>query len=510
MKDKIFKYIFFTVSIVIIIGACVFVFVNKENNKKEVEKEDRKISISKEYTIGICGFDTINPVKTKSLDMQYLSKLIFRSLLKVTKDFKIENDIAKECSKIDDKTYILKLKDDVKLHNGDVLNSEDVKFTIDNLKETNSVYFENVKHIENVEVLDNYTVKIFLDEEIDFFEYLLTFPILSKNCYEEKTLESKFEIPIGTGDFKIVEINDDSFLLESRDTKINVKVYDDMSNCYLDLEKEKINLLNTENIDYEKYTGKLGVNYNISSGREFDYIAINNKNNLLRNDEVRKALNFFIDRKKIIYEVFNNKYIASCFPLNVECYLYKEEGDMYDVNKGKDVLIENGWQFKNKVWQKNGVRLQLYLLVNINDKTRCKIAKLIKESLEENGIRIKIIEANNYYFEQKLKNGNYDLALTGSILPIYPSVSSYFDENNIFNYTNEEITSILKDIKNIKDEELLKEKYYRIQEIYIEDMPFISLYLNVNYILYNSKIKGDFTHNWYDLYYNANNWYIEN
>ena len=509
MKDKIFKYIFFTVSIAIIVGACIFVFVNKESKAEEVGKNESKMNISKEFTIGICGFDTINPILTKSLDMQYLSKLIYRSLVKITKDFKVENDIANECSKIDDKTYLIKLKDDIKWHNGNLLDSEDVKFTIDNLKEINSIYLGNVRHIKNVEIIDDYTIKIYLDEEVNFFEYLLTFPILNKDCYEEKTLNSKTDIPIGTGEFKITEINEDSFFLENGDIKIRINIYDDMSKCYLDLEKEEIDLLNTKNIDYEKYTGKLGINSNISSGREFDYIAINNKNRLLKNNEVRKAISFFIDRKKIIYEIFNNKYMQVCFPINPESYLYKEEGDMYDVNRGKDILIKNGWQFKNKVWQKNGNKLQFYLLVNINDKTRCKVAKLIKESLEENGIRINIVEANNYYFEQKLKNGNYDLALIGCILPIYPDISSYFREDNFFDYSNEEITSILKDIKNIKDEELLKEKYYRIQEIYIEDMPFISLYLNINYILYNSKIKGDFTHNWYDLYYNINNWYKE-
>ena len=164
MKDKIFKYIFFSISIVIIIVACIFVFTNRVNKSFYTNINNKKVNISNEITIGISEFDTLNPVLTKSLDVQYISKLMFRGLTSITKDFKVENDLALECSKIDNKTYIIKLKEDIKWDNGDSLTADDVKFTIDNLKNIKTIYSENLKHIESVEVIDNYTIKIYLDE----------------------------------------------------------------------------------------------------------------------------------------------------------------------------------------------------------------------------------------------------------------------------------------------------------------------------------------------------------
>ena len=135
------------------------------------------------------------------------------------------------------------------------------------------------------------------------------------------------------------------------------------------------------------------------------------------------------------------------------------------------------------------------------------MADLIKEQLEKVGIKINIIKANNYLFNNYLKNKNYDIILTGNIIPVYPDLNSYFGENNLSNYNNKEIQEILKEIDNIEDKELLQQKYNRIYEIYKEEMPFISLYNNVNFVIYSRNLKGDLSGNWYNIFYSIENWY---
>lgn len=49
--------------------------------------------------LGICNFDTINPLLTQNKDVQYVDKLVFNSLVNVNKNFEIENDLAQEISK---------------------------------------------------------------------------------------------------------------------------------------------------------------------------------------------------------------------------------------------------------------------------------------------------------------------------------------------------------------------------------------------------------------------------
>ena len=99
------------------------------------------------------------------------------------------------------------------------------------------------------------------------------------------------------------------------------------------------------------------------------------------------------------------------------------------------------------------------------------------------------------------------MILTGNIISSCPNLETYFGKNNLSNFKNEEIRTILNDVKNITDEKILTDKYIRIEEIYKEEIPFISLYSNSLFVLSNKNLKGDLSCNWYNLFYNIDGWY---
>ena len=67
-----------------------------------------------------------NPILNHNRDMQYVFKLVYLPLLDITKNFKIENKLAKEFSKINSKTYIVKLREDVYWQDKTKFNAQDV------------------------------------------------------------------------------------------------------------------------------------------------------------------------------------------------------------------------------------------------------------------------------------------------------------------------------------------------------------------------------------------------
>ena len=75
------------------------------------------------------------------------------------------------------------------------------------------------------------------------------------------------------------------------------------------------------------------------------------------------------------------------------------------------------------------------------------------------------------------------------------------------NYTNEEIQSIMNEVKNTTDETILKEKYARLSEIYRTDIPYVSLYHNKYIVAYNSALVGEITPNWFYQFYGIEGWY---
>ena len=45
--------------------------------------------------------------------------------------------------------------------------------------------------------------------------------------------------------------------------------------------------------------------------------------------------------------------------------------------------------------------------------------------------------------------------------------------------------------------------------IYLEEVPYISLYYNRNLVAYNKNLVAEITPNWYNIFYNIENWYIK-
>lgn len=516
MKTNVFKTIFFTIVILLTILAIYIIYKDNKNEKMPANSKKTDVKIDKKMNIGICNFDTINPLLTQNKDIQYIDELIFNSLVSVNKNFEIENNLAQEISKINDKTYIIKTKENVNWHDGTSFTTEDIIFTIEALQNKKTLYSNNVKNIVNAEIIDKSTIKIYLDEPVAFFEYMLNFPILASHSYNKQSLEQTTDIPIGTGDYRIIQMDENEIKLEkvnnefqSKISNINIKIYKNIKEVYSKFAKKEIDIIVTQNIYYEDYIGTMGFNVETSKGREFDYLAINNQKKELQNKEVRKAIYYAIDKKEIIYNTYNNKYMVSNFPLDYGCYLYqnKEEKDEYNPTQAKGTLTNAGWNYRNNIWKKGNSKLEFNLVVNSENDKRVLVANLVKEQLEKIGIKINIIKVNNNTYKNYLKNKNYDIILTGNIIPVYPDLNSYFGENNLSNYNNKEVYDILKQIDSIENKELLQQKYNRIYEIYKEEMPFISLYNNVNFVLYSRELKGDLSGNWYDVFYNIENWY---
>ena len=74
-------------------------------------------------------------------------------------------------------------------------------------------------------------------------------------------------------------------------------------------------------------------------------------------------------------------------------------------------------------------------------------------------------------------------------------------------FKEESIKETLQEIEKIENKEVLKEEYSKIIDKYYEEIPFISLYFNSYIILHTNKLKGDFSGNWYNMFYNINTWY---
>lgn len=456
MNIKWFKYFFISTIVVLLIAGTYIIYIKEKKSKSNLPSSMKEKEISKNITIGITEFDTINPILTKSLEMQQITKLLYEPLIDITEDFDTKPIIAKECSKINNLTYIIRLNEEKKWEDGHKIEPEDIEYTIKQIQKSDSIYKTNIETIEKIEKIDNNTIKIHLKKPTQFFEYCLCFPIVRKN-------NENADMPMGTGRYKVESLNENEIKIKGPNIEITVNIYKNITELYNQFIRENVDLIITQNTNYERYIGNIGFEENIITGREFFYLSCEN----IKDKQERNNIKNCINKQKLIYDLYNKKYRATSFPLGYGSYLNKEETqiDMQTVSNKNTLTLSTSKEDEN-------------------------IGEKIKEQLEEKDIKVKLI---NY------QSSSADLILKKTTVPITPEISIYFK--------NEDLKNKIVNIEQIENKQILKEKYEEIIEKYYEETPFISLYFNTYIILHTNKLKGDFSGNWYNMFYNIDTWY---
>lgn len=523
LDNKIVKYFFTIIVIVLIFFGIYQMGKDKETVTNEsLDQTSTASTIQTNLRFGISNFDTFNPILSNNRNVQQISKNVFEPLITLNNNYKLQYCLATEIAKIDELNYVIKLRDNVTWHNGSKFTSDDVKFTIDMLRNgTNSVYSNNVNAITYLEKVDEYTLKITLSYPIDFFEYNLTFPILCANNFNEENSESNNLS--GTGIFKISKIDSNVITLiknenywnkerNSMSNEININLYNNAGEMYDAFKNGDIDILDVKVANYEDYIGTLGYKKIEYRSRNFDFVAFNTQNEVLSDVSVRKAISKVIDKNNIVASCLGAGYISSNFSLDMGEWLYTKNLNIeVNTDEAKQILIDNGWTFKNnrctKYVNNRTIELAFTLAVNGNNSTRVKVAENIKNQLENFGIRVSIKQLNNEAYSNAISNKNYDAVLTGITCGFSPSLATFFGNDNLSNYHNQEVTDIMNIVSNTKDENMLYQKYNRLYDIYLEEAPYIGLYRNTDFIIYNQNLVGNIQANAFNIYCNIEKWY---
>jgi len=340
LKQGVFKYIF-VLGFIILLIITYIVFYDKNNVGNEVQDlTSTTNTLITDLRLGIAEFDTMNPLLSNNKNVKEISRILFDSLINVGNNYNLEYGLASEIAKYDNLTYIIKLRDDVKWHDGTDFSSQDVKFTIETILVTlrnagiTSSYYENLKSISNIEIIDTHTIKLYLFEEVEFFEYNLTMPILCSNYFENEDIinTAKNNLIIGTGLFKISEVGEGIFKLIPNEnywnknkktllTNIDVNLYGNIGEMYTAFKSGYIDIMDISINNVEQYIGTLGYTKFDYPDREVNFLSINTQNPLLSDSRTRKAIALYLDKSNILANLGSGYMIANfLYPSNTWIY----------------------------------------------------------------------------------------------------------------------------------------------------------------------------------------------
>jgi len=483
---------------------------NKKNdtpaNVKEAKPEKSFGGMLFEGSIG--DANNLIPILASDSVSHSIASLIYNGLLKYDKNLKLVGDLAKDWKISDDKkTITFYLRNDVKWHDGKPFTAEDVKFTYKTIidEDTPTAYDADFKIIDNVTIVDNYTIQI--SYKIPFAPALnsWTMSILPKHLLEGKKItQSPLQRnPVGTGPFKFekwepgksisLKANRDYFKGSPFLAKYVLKIIPDTAAMYLALLNQDIDLMSLSPLQYTKQTdtSQFERYFNKYSylSNSYTYIGYNLKKQMFKDKRVRQALTYATPKEDIIKSVLFGKGQVATGPYKPDSLWYNPNVKKYEYNieKAKELLAEAGWKDSdnNGYLDKNGKEFSFTLMTNQGNSNRSKIAEIVQQSWKKLGIKVEIRVLEwatliNEYIDKR----NFDALVMGWSIPLEPDLYDVWHSSkctgknlNFICYQNEKLDELIEKARVTFDMEKRKKLYFQAQEILAEDQPYTFLYV---------------------------------
>lgn len=267
---------------------------------------------------GYTVIGTLDPAVVKSISESMTLWAIFNALVKFDEKMTIVPDLAESWA-VDGNAWTFKLKKGVKFHDGSEMTADDVKFSLERLRDpkTESPYKSKLDAVASIDIVDPYTVKITTKEP---FAPLLTFltntrtgtQIVPRKAVEAMGAKEFGQKPVGTGPFKFVEyIPGQKIVLEAHKeyfVKSEPKV-DRAEIALVAQETSAVNAILAGNMDLSSSAPfadvpalKKNAKIKVSSmvGLNYRYMELNNKQAPFDDVHFRRAVSMAFDRQSLV------------------------------------------------------------------------------------------------------------------------------------------------------------------------------------------------------------------
>ncbi|SFV63163.1 Oligopeptide ABC transporter, periplasmic oligopeptide-binding protein OppA (TC 3.A.1.5.1) [hydrothermal vent metagenome] len=453
----------------------------------------------------------INPLLATDSASSEISNWIFNGLVKFDKDGEIIGDLAKKFYFENNTTLIFELKEGVKWHDGEIFDAEDVLYTFNLLHSPKLLtpYKDDFKYIKSVKIINPYKIKVVYKEAYFKALSIWMMGILPEHLWknEKNPMTSKLnKMPIGTGAYmlkKAFKVNE-KIILEANpyylphkpniDT-IKYNYIGDASTEFIILKAKKLDIgslnplqINRQlNSDFKSY-------YNIieQPSQSYTYMGFNLRKDKFKNKKIREAINYAIDKQKLIDLLFfsHGKICNGPFMPNSPVYPDDYKPNSYNPEKAKKILKELGFSKNNP--------FKFELITNTGNDIRINASQIIQYQLAKVGIKMSIRTMEwQSFLNTVVMPHQFEAVLMGWSLSLIPDAYSIWHSDgdkqggfNFIGYKNKQVDNlIIKSQKIINSQKFAKE-YQKIFKLIADDIPYIFLYIPNSITVVNKKIEG--------------------
>lgn len=415
----------------------------------------------------------------------------------------------------DGKTYTFHLRPEARFSDGGPVTATAVKYSFERvlkMKQAPSGVLSEYISPSGIIVVDDHTVQIRLDKPFSAFLQVLGFEVAS--IVNPKAVEGHGGIAAGApndwmsrnvagsgpyvveswkpGDELVLKANGNYWGRDSKMQRVIIKVIKEPSTQLMLLTTGQVDMaLGTNPKDIQTLKKQKGISVATSPGTTINYISMNNQIKPFDNVLVRQALSYALDVEEIVDRILygNAEQLKTPIPEGV---LGHEPGYWhydYNLQKAKDLLAKAGYAsgFKTKV------------VYNSGNAAKQQIAVFMQDAFKKLGVDVELQEVSfPTYLEMGMK-GQAPLYIMGwppdfvdpdnYISPLLTS-AAWEAGANVGRYKNTEVDKLADGAKEESDPAKREKLYERIQEVVVQDAPWIFLYQSANNVPMRDWVKG--------------------
>ena len=353
---------------------------------------------------GSGDYDSINPIMNEHCEIKHL---LFDGLMARDGDGNLIPALA-ESYAYDDATmtYTFKLKENVKWHDGETFTADDVKFTIEAIKnpENGSENAPNYEEIASIDVLGDYEIAFTLSEPNFAFLDYMTMSIMPQHLLEGEDMWQSdfFKKPVGTGPYKLdswdvgqtitMVKNPDYFGGAAKIDTIVFKIVTDDNAKALQLKNGELDLAQVTPKDAATFEGSEDLTIYDMKTSDYRGILYNFGNEYWqKNADLIPAINYAIDRQAILDAVLLGEGEVAYSPLQMNKYNYDGvEKYEYNPEKAAEALTAAGCEKRDDgYWYRDGERIGFTINGTPGDQVRIDMAQIAAQQLQEIGLDVK-------------------------------------------------------------------------------------------------------------------------
>ena len=368
-------------------------------------------------------------------NQMFAQSMVYEPLVKYQADGSIAPWLATSWThSADGKQWIFTLRDNVTFSNGEPFNAQaaeaNFRAVLDN--RPRHAWLELANQIVDVKALNEHRLQITLKGAYYPFLQELALPrpfrFIAPSQFKQGGTKNGILAPIGTGPWVLQESKLNQYDVFVRNDhywgnkpaldKVTIKVIADPTSRAVAFETGEIDLMYGDEgllpLDtFARFSHNPQWKTQLSAPVETVMLALNSAKSPTREQAVREALNYAVDKKTLINSVlYGTQQVAdTLFAPSVPYANIGLTPRHYDPDKAKSLLESAGWTLPagQQIREKAGQPLRLELAFIGTDALNKSMAEVIQANLRQVGVEVKLVGEEESSIDARQRDGRFDM-----------------------------------------------------------------------------------------------------